>query len=43
MVCMEFEPLPQDGRRKRNHGAMAATKLTSCFTCLDSAAFPILN
>ena len=25
MVCMGFEPGPQDGRRRRNHGAMAAT------------------
>ena len=26
MVCLGFEPWPQDGRRRRNHGAMAATK-----------------
>ena len=25
MVCLGFEPGPQDGRRRRNHGAMAAT------------------
>ena len=27
MVCLGFEPGPQDGRRRRNHGAMAATPL----------------
>ena len=28
MVCLGFEPGPQeDGRRRRNHGAIAATKL----------------
>ena len=26
MVCLVFEPGPQDGRRRRNHGAMAAAK-----------------
>ena len=26
MVCLGFEPGPQDGRRRRNHGAMAATQ-----------------
>ena len=25
MVCLGFEPGPQDGRRRRYHGAMAAT------------------
>ena len=25
MVCLGFEPGPQDGRRRQNHGAMAAT------------------
>ena len=25
MVWLGFEPGPQDGRRRRNHGAMAAT------------------
>ena len=29
MVCLGFEPGPQDGRRRRNHGAMAATQLIS--------------
>ena len=24
MVCLGFEPGTQDGRRRRNHGAMAA-------------------
>ena len=24
MECLGFEPGPQDGRRRRNHGAMAA-------------------
>ena len=27
MVCLGFEPRPQDGRRRRNHGAMAAAPL----------------
>ena len=26
MVCLVFEPGPQNGRRRRNHGAMAAAK-----------------
>ena len=25
MVCLVFEPRPQDGRHRKNHGAMAAT------------------
>ena len=25
MECLGFEPRPQDGKRRRNHGAMAAT------------------
>ena len=24
MVCMGFEPGPQNGKRRQNHGAMAA-------------------
>ena len=27
-VCLGFEPGSQNGRRRRNHGAMAATHLT---------------
>ena len=27
MVCLGFEPGPQDGRRSRNHGAMASAPL----------------
>ena len=27
MVCLGFEPGPQDGRRRRNHGARAAATL----------------
>ena len=26
MVCLGFEPRLQDGRRRQNHGAMAATQ-----------------
>ena len=27
MVCLGFDPWPQDGRRRQNHGAIAATRL----------------
>ena len=27
MVCLGFNPGPQDGRLRQNHGAIAATKL----------------
>ena len=30
MVCLEFEPGPQDGRRSLNHGAMTATLELHC-------------
>ena len=32
MVCLGFEPGPQDGRRRRNHGARAAATLEHFFT-----------
>ena len=30
MVCLGFELGPQDGWRRRNHGAMAATRKEYC-------------
>ena len=30
MVCLRFEPGPHDGRRRRNHGAMAGPKYVFC-------------
>ena len=33
MVCLEFEPGSQDGRRRYNHGAMAAATISRNFRC----------
>ena len=37
MVCLGFEPGPQDGRRRRNHLAMAATFFV--YICLSVILF----
>ena len=39
MVCLGFEPGPQDGRLRRNHGAMAATSMN--LFILSSAALVV--
>ena len=39
MVCLGFEPRAQDGRRRRNHGAMAATH----FYKFATIKFAIIN
>ena len=39
MVCMGFEPGPQDGRRRQNHGAMAAAKVFDIPTCYPRPLF----
>ena len=37
MVCLGSKPGPQDGRRRQNHGAMAATQIVckTYFTLTD--------
>ena len=52
MVCLGFESGPQDGRRRRNHGAMAAThtfqflqqiNMKKCIWCRDSNSQPLAH
>ena len=38
MVCLGFKPGLQDGRRRRNHGAMAATDSSIIFTFVNKSA-----